>query len=105
MVLNAVQQEYLDEVLGLCADASCELSDSICTGRMSDSKSSVYAISTALDGDKVIQLGLPASLSAIANKAWSCVTTGGDSYSRAASALGQVGILERSIAELRNDGA
>ncbi len=104
MVLTSSQNEYLDKVLSLCTEASCDLSDSISNGRMSDSKSSVFAIKTALNAEKTSQMALPSSLSEIANEAWSCVISGGDTYSRAASAIGQVGILERAIAELRGEG-
>ncbi|GEM_PF-6438404 len=73
-----------------------ELSDSISTGYMSDSKSMVYGLMTLAP-----HLPLPVLLLADVIKhteeAWSCATGDGDVYQRAGSAVGELGVVARLL--------
>lgn len=76
--------------------AIAELSDSISTGYMSDSKSMVYGLVTLAP-----HLPLPALLLADVIKhtedAWSCAISDSDVYQRAGSAIGELGVVARLL--------
>lgn len=94
--LNDSQLGELRKFLALTKEASRELGDSFSTGLMSDSKSAVYAVKTA-----AAELDMPEELASqlqqMAEDSWQGAVSMGEVYTRAGSAIGAIGRLQRLI--------
>lgn len=94
------QWDGLDNFRQLVTQASCELADSIETGMMSEAKTAVFKVREATQ-----TLDLPEELAArfaeLGRAAWRGVTSGDgvttDVYTRASTAIGVIGQIERLL--------
>lgn len=99
-ILTNEQQASLQALSALSRSAFVDLSDSLDTTNMSDSKSSVYALREATNA-----LQLPDELNtqfqAIGEEAWKGVcSSSGDTYARCAKALAALGKLDTLMASV-----
>lgn len=94
------QWEGLDNFRELVKQASCELADSIETGMMSDSKTAVFKVREA---SKTLDLPeeLASQFEELGRVAWRGITSGDgvntDVYTRASTAIGVIGQIERLL--------
>jgi hypothetical protein len=103
--LSAQQIASLQGVLKACESAVSELADSCESGLMSDAKSSVYAVLTAVEGLSVPD-ELAKRLHQLADEAWNLTVSGGDdAYARAGAGLGGIGKLQSFLRNLLGAGA
>lgn len=94
------QWDALDNFRQLVKQASCELADSIETGMMSDAKTAVFKVREASKS-----LDLPEALASqfeeLGRAAWRGVSSGDgvntDVYTRASTAIGVIGEIERLL--------
>jgi hypothetical protein len=97
--LNEKQLDALRAFLALVHEAERDLNESFETGMMSDSKSSVFAVSRASE-----KLELPADMLAeiqqMALEARYGATGDGDVYRRAGCAIAAIGRIERYVEPL-----
>jgi hypothetical protein len=95
--LNEQQLLDLRRLRDLSRTAFIDLHDSIGSGMMSDSKSSVYAVMQAA---KALDMSdeVAAPLRQAAHEAWQGAVSIGEAYDRAAQALAAIGNLQRAIA-------
>ncbi len=98
--LDETQWEQLRNFNKLVSLADYELSDTFDTGRMSDSRSAVFAVMNAADA-----LNLPeeiaAELRAMAHDSWQgALSSGGDVYARAGNAIAAIGRIQNFLGTL-----
>lgn len=89
--------KFLSDYLALLAHARGELADSLGTGNMSDSKSAVYALYTALESFRMSDPALGEELARMADAAWSAVTAPKSTHERAGFSLDEVVNLDRFV--------
>lgn len=99
-LLSDEQHDSLLRFRGMVTLAIAELSDSISTGLMSDSKTAVYNVIQAAD-ELVLPDELNHQLQSLVHSAWHGVAAGdgisSDVYTRAAVAIQELGKLDRMI--------
>lgn len=97
--MNPEQREALRRLFTLCNEAITDLSKSIESGYMSDSKEAVHAIRDTVRSPVLADL-MGSELLQLADEAKECAVGGDEPYQRAARALTRVLMLKEKVLSL-----